>query len=117
MPASRLTVKVWCLPRQTEAKLKSLHQVLVEAVAKLNLGVKGEDDMIVLFPSDMMAYGLGSEILVEVSHLPYLRYAPDYADYNSLKSHLAGSVKAVLQRRFPRAHIQGSFLWVEDFPE
>lgn len=106
---SRLMVKVWCLPRQTEEQIRVLHQALVEAVVKLDIGIKGEDDMIFLFPQDMMEYGLGSEIEVEVSHFS-LRGA-----YELQKRALEATLKMILQQRFPSAHIQGSFLPGEDF--
>lgn len=61
-------VKVWCLPAGlTEDQLRALHQSVVnEAVAMPEFGIKDETHMTVLFPKDMMMYGLGSEIIIEV---------------------------------------------------
>ena len=112
MPVPKMVVRLWCLPTQTEEELKSLHQALVAALVRADIGIMGENDVIVLFPSDMMTYGLGSEILVEISHLP----TPTNMNYVTLKWHVAHSVETVVKRRFPDAYVQGSFLWVEDFP-
>ncbi len=63
-------VKVWCLPVADEPKLNELHQSIVRAVASVfELGVKDEMDITCLFPPDMMKYGLGTEIIVEVTGL------------------------------------------------
>lgn len=64
-------IKVWCLPEhQTEQKLRDLHVAIVKAiVGQKELGLKSESDMTCLFPPDQMQYGLGSEIIVEVSGL------------------------------------------------
>lgn len=60
-------LKVWCLPVLPEEKLVILHKDLVAAAASVKqLGLNNnENDLIVLFPADMMRYGLGSEILIE----------------------------------------------------
>lgn len=63
-------IKTWCLPRVGETKLNALHQALVQAVKSVpELGVKTERDITCLFPSDMMKYGLGTEIIIEVTSL------------------------------------------------
>jgi hypothetical protein len=63
-------IKVWCLPDAGEAKLNELHKSIVRAVVDVSeLGVRDEKDITCLFPSDMMKYGLGTEIIVEVSGL------------------------------------------------
>jgi len=63
-------IKVWCLPDIGESRLNVLHQELVRAVTSVSeLGVKTENDMTCLFPSDMMKYGLGTEIIIEVTGL------------------------------------------------
>ena len=47
--------------------MKMLHGKIVEAVVSIEeLGLKDEKDMTVLFVPDMMQYGLGSEIIIEV---------------------------------------------------
>ena len=66
-----LVIKVWCLPlEQTEDDLNRLHQAIVAAVVSTTeLGLKSEKNMLCLFPSDRMKYGLGQEILIEISGL------------------------------------------------
>lgn len=65
---SKFRVKVWCLPHNSEEEVyMNLHQVLVGVAKMIQVpGVEREVDMLCLFPSDLMEYGLGSEILVEV---------------------------------------------------
>ena len=63
-------IKVWCLPERTEDQLNSLHQLIVKEVCAVEeFDFKDENDMTVLFPPDMMKYGLGSEIIIEISGL------------------------------------------------
>ncbi len=64
-------IKVWCLPSgQTEAYLNRLHGEIVAAVISVaELGLHSEKDMTCLYPPDLMKYGLGEEIIVEISGL------------------------------------------------
>lgn len=63
-------IKVWCLPEMEEAKLNDLHQAIVGAVSGVvELSLKDENDMTTLFPSDLMKYGLGTDIIVEITGL------------------------------------------------
>ena len=63
-------IKVWCLPAQNEVQLRELHQTIVTAVVSVSeLKLKDENDMTCLFPPDQMQYGLGSEVIVEVTGL------------------------------------------------
>ena len=64
-------IKVWCLPDdQTEDDLRKLHKNIVAGVVSIpELGLKNETQMTCLFPPDMMQYGLGSEVIVEVTGL------------------------------------------------
>lgn len=63
-------IKVWCLPQMEEDKLNDLHQAIVGAVSGVKeLGLKDEKDMTTLFPSDLMKYGLGTDIIVEITGL------------------------------------------------
>ena len=60
-------VKVWPLPKLSEAKLKVLALTIVEACKAFpNLKVQGEDDVLIQFPQDMMRYGAGTELVVEI---------------------------------------------------
>lgn len=63
-------IKVWCLPNIGESRLSLLHQELVRAVKSVEeIGVRTEKEMTCLFPSDMMKYGLGTAIVIEVTGL------------------------------------------------
>ncbi len=64
-------IKVWCLPaNQSEHELRMLHKIIVGAVISVKeLGLKDQNDMTCLFPPDLMKYGLGEEIIVEVTGL------------------------------------------------
>lgn len=64
-------IKIWCLPpQQTEQDLNRLHQAIVTAVVGVTeLGLKDETEMTCLFVPDLMAYGLGDEIIVEITGL------------------------------------------------
>ncbi len=60
-------VKVWCLPDGlTEDDLRAIHKSIVAEAVGQDVGIKDETMMTVLFPPDMMKYGLGSEIIIEV---------------------------------------------------
>lgn len=64
-----LNIKVWCLPAEwSEKEFCLLHNKLVQSAIEISeLGIKSEKDMLNLFPQDRMMYGLGTEILVEIS--------------------------------------------------
>jgi len=64
-------IKVWCLPAsQSENELRLLHKAIVAAVVAIpELELHGEQNMTCLFPPDRMQYGLGEEIVVEVTGL------------------------------------------------
>lgn len=64
-------IKVWCLPpNQTEDQLNRLHNAIVDAVVGIKeLGLKDEKDLTNLFVPDLMQYGLGSEIIIEITGL------------------------------------------------
>jgi hypothetical protein len=64
-------ITVWCLPPDTsEEKLRDLHNAIVAAAVGIKeLGLKDENDFLNLFPADMMKYGAGTEIMVQVSEL------------------------------------------------
>lgn len=64
-------IKVWCLPpNQDEEALNRLHQTIVGAVCRIQeLGLRGQEDMTCLFVPDLMKYGLGEEIIIEIGGL------------------------------------------------
>jgi hypothetical protein len=66
-----LVIKTWCLPAgQSEGGLRILHKTIVNVVVSVpELGLKDQNDMVCLFPSDLMKYGLGEEIVIEVTDI------------------------------------------------
>ena len=60
------------------------------------LGVKDEKDITCLFPPDMMQYGLGTEIIVEVTGL-FMK--PDRTD--EVRQRLAERIGKAVQEQFP----------------
>ena len=64
-------IKVWCLPdNQSEEDLRKLHKTIVAAVVGVReLELNDQNDMTCLFPADLMKYGLGEEIIIEVTGL------------------------------------------------
>ncbi|KKR65633.1 MAG: hypothetical protein UU06_C0014G0011 [Parcubacteria group bacterium GW2011_GWB1_40_5] len=61
-------VKVWGLPADiSEDTLRAIHKSIVAATMSVEeFGVTDEKSMTTLFPKDMMTYGLGTEIIIEV---------------------------------------------------
>src|SRR3989344_1760893 len=96
-------IKVWCLPAsQTEDDLRRLHQTIVTAVVSVpELKLKDENDMTCLFPPDQMQYGLGSEVIVEVSGL--------FAKRNrtpQVKRRLAKKLGEAVKGLYPNAKVE-----------
>lgn len=95
-------IKVWCLPEMEEDKLRQIHKDIVQAVVSVKeLGLNGERDMTCLFPKDMMEYGLGEEIIVEVTGL-FER--PERTE--EVRSRLAECLGKVLKQHFPKAMVE-----------
>lgn len=65
----RPVITVWCLPDAHEKTFNDLHKAIVGAVLKWCPYLKGEQDMTVLFPSDKMAYGLGTDVPIDVERM------------------------------------------------
>lgn len=96
-----LIIKVWCLPQVGEEKLREVHQSIVQAVVSIKeLGLTSEKDMTTLFPTDMMQYGLGTEIIVEVSAI---LVKPNGGE--DLRYQLAESLSQAVRQHFPDACI------------
>jgi hypothetical protein len=54
-------------PTDNEKMLRELHQEIVAAAAGIaGLKINGEDDLLVLFPPDLMRHGIGKELFVEI---------------------------------------------------
>ena len=68
-----LTIKVWCLPALSQDKLQDMFWEVVDGVGSVESMVKaghtGPGNMLILFPSDLMKFGLGTEVLIEVTGL------------------------------------------------
>lgn len=96
-------IKVWCLPSgQVEADMNRLHQEIVKAVTSVSeLGLRGENDMTCLFPPDLMQYGLGEEIIVEISGL---FEKPERT--KDVRQRLARNVGEVVKRLYPKAKVE-----------
>lgn len=90
----RPVIKVWCLPKLEEEKLREIHRAIV-AVAEES-GLKGENSIIVLFPTDMMMYGLGEEIYIEGDGFPV----------PSVTKPIAYHLSVAIGEFFPAAHVQ-----------
>ena len=67
MSSRLIAVRVWPLPLDlTEDQLREIHLALVEAAKSIPFfRIESEQDFTVGFPRDMMAYGLGSDIVIE----------------------------------------------------
>ena len=96
-----LTIKTWCLPNGlSEKELNNLHNAMVAAVISIpKTGVKDESMMLNLFPTDMMSYGLGNEIGIEITKVPAS------CDQHILND-LAQAVSLVVSKAFPRARVE-----------
>ena len=94
-------VKVWCLPANiTEERLREIHQKLVTVATGIRgLHVRDEKGMCVVFPKDMMLYGLGEEIIVEVSNIGF----GAIENYVGL---MADSFAQAVKEFFPGSHVQ-----------
>src|SRR5512133_791491 len=96
-------IKVWCLPEgQTEEGLKELHQAIVDAVISVKeLCLEDETDMTVLFPPDLMKYGLGQVIAIEVSGL-----FKKPKRNEEVRQRLAERIGKAVHRLYPKADVE-----------
>ena len=98
-----LMIQVWCLPKMPEEQLRRLHGSIVAAVASVKeFDLKDETEMVCLFPSDMMAYGLGDEIVVEVTDC-FEKPKCGFIGRQQLAKALGDAVHAM----FPKAFVTG----------
>ena len=96
-------VKVWCLPDgQTEGDLQSLYGRLVDAVLAVTvLGLRDRHDVTFLFPTDLMKFGLGEEIIVEIGGL----YEKTERT-KEVQDKLAAAVGKVIKETYPEAKVE-----------
>ena len=96
-----LTIKTWCLPGNLpEEKLNALHAAIVKAVISIpEAGIKDESGMLNLFPSDLMSYGLGTEISIEITKVPL-------SCNKVIRNKLAMAVGRTVRAMFPEARVE-----------
>ncbi len=101
MACAKPVVKIYLLPPQSEEAMRSFHEGLTATLVGVDgFGVKSEADYFAIFPSDMMSYGLGSDIHAEIDfprRVGLLRYA---------QSDVVRAVGKYLQSAFPGAFVQ-----------
>ena len=95
-------VKVWCLPADlTENQLRDIHKSIVAAAVSVKeLGIIDEKSMTTLFPKDMMGYGLGTEIIIEVTSRQFNEHGP------KTRNHFAQALVEAVQKFFPKAMVE-----------
>ncbi len=100
-------IKVWCLPDGLkEGDLKSLFRQILSAVKTVpEVGVEGEKDITIIFPKDRMKWGLGEDIVAEISDLP-LELGSETATSQAVRERLAIRVGGKLKLRFPLACVK-----------
>ena len=99
-----LTIKVWCLPELSQEKLEELFWSFVTEInlikAMEKAGHTGTGKMLVLYPTDKMIMGLGSEVFVEVDGL---------SDENicnlAVRNELAEKLGKAVERLLPDAQV------------
>jgi hypothetical protein len=95
-----LTIKTWCLPNDlSEDELNDLHTAIVDAVVSVpEIRVKDESEMLNLFPRDLMSYGLGTEIIIEIT-----KVSADCSDV--ALERLVRVVAYAVRKMFPKARV------------
>ncbi|MFH0891276.1 MAG: hypothetical protein V1867_00680 [Candidatus Falkowbacteria bacterium] len=84
----------------SEEKLNQLHNAIVGAVISIpETDVKDESGMLNLFPKDLMTYGLGTEISIEITKVPLL------CDHK-IRNKLAKAVGRAVKKLFPEARVE-----------
>jgi hypothetical protein len=93
-------IKVWCLPDNlSQERLENLMRKVLRMMSSAPAtNIKEENDFLILFPRDMMTFGLGSEILIEATNFPF---AID-------KKWLVETLQGILLYEFPSASVQCS---------
>ena len=95
-------LKLWCLPHCDEKRRRTIHRAVVVAVVSVKeLGLLNQRDMTVLFPPDMMQYGLGTEIVIEVTGLYEKRGRNE-----GTRTRLAAALGKAVLRLFPDALVE-----------
>lgn len=103
-----LVITVSCLPESSEKELQRLHKAIVRTLEKIKeLHINEEIDITCLFPVNMMKYGLGTEIIVEVKGL-FIK--PDCDRTPAFRQRLAKALGRVVRKLFPKAELVECFV-------
>ncbi len=95
-------IKIWCLPKCSERKLNRVFdRIVAAAVSVRELGLKDKHSMTVLFPTDMMKFGLGTEIIIEVTGL-FIK--PERTE--EVRNRLAEQLGKTIKELFPKAMVE-----------
>lgn len=95
-----IIVTVSLLPPSPEDSLRELHKKIVQAATGIpDYEIKGEDDMIVRFVPDMMSYGLGTEIVIEILDLL------SSGRFNRMRNNMAQAIGEVISSTYPKARV------------
>lgn len=96
-------IKVWCLPPQSEDQLKAIFDSIIEAMVSVpGFNFQGMTDTTVLFPSDMMKFGIGTDICIEAGSQAF---APSKVGQEERNAFAQAMVNAVA-KHFPNAEIE-----------
>ena len=100
-------IKIYCLPESTEEKLTGLYRSIVHAVASIpEIGVSDKKDISCLLIPDMMKYGLGTEIIVEITGL-YER--PERTE--EVRNKLATNIGEAVHSLYPSTELVECFVF------
>jgi hypothetical protein len=93
------TVKTWCLPSGLdEEKLMEIYKGISKIIVEFpEIGIKDEKLILCLFPKDLMTYGLGEEIKVEITDLIDCE--------KEVLDRLASEVGEFMKKIFPQAKV------------
>ena len=94
-------IRVSCLPQMSEDRLMKLHKDIETVVLSIKeLGLR-TNSITCLFPPDMMHYGLGEEIIIEVTGLFEMPQRT-----KAVRQALAEALGKTVNAMFPAARIE-----------
>jgi len=95
-------VRVWCLPPVNENDLIVLCDAIVKTIESTpELGLEGKNAVTVLFPPDLMKFGIGEEIIIEVVGL---FNKPERSPM--VRQNLARKLGRKIMEMFPNARVE-----------